>query len=160
MLVLTLLLAARSAGAADFDLRRWMGTWYELAHLPNGPQAGCSDTAVHYTADGRGGFELSNTCWKGDSFKDYHGHAAPTSDPKRFRARFFFFLRSDYWIVAHDPEYRRAVVGTPDRKSLWLIAREKTVPPEEYDALVAQAKAEGFPVEKLDKTRLSGRPER
>lgn len=154
-LLLTLLASAAPAGA--FELPRWMGTWHEIAHIPNRPQAGCSDTVVHYRADGRGGFELSNTCWKADAFKDYRGRAVPTEDPKRFRARFFYFLRSDYWILDHDPDYRSGAVGTQDRAQLWIISRDPVLDEAAYARLVAAARERGFPVEKLVRTAVTGR---
>ena len=143
--------------ASAFELSRWMGAWREIAHIPNRPQAGCAGTTVHYRLDGRGGFELTNTCWKGDSFKEYRGHASPTAAPDVFRARFFFFLRSDYWIVEHDPEYRWAAVGTPDRRQLWIIARDAPLNEAAYSGLVEAARAKGFPVEKLERTRPAAR---
>lgn len=154
-LVFALLAAAAPAGA--FDLSRWMGTWHEIAHIPNRPQAGCADTVVRYRLDGRGGFELSNACWKGETFKDYRGRAVPTEDPKRFLARFFYFLRSDYWILEHDPDYRYGAVGTRDRKQLWIISREPALDAAAYDRLVTAARERGFPVESLVRTKLTGR---
>ncbi len=152
-----LLLLAAARPAYCLELERWMGTWREVAHLPNRPQAGCADTAVHYKLDGRGGFELSNTCWKGGAFKDYRGRASPTAAPDVFRARFYFFLRTDYWILEHDPDYRWGAVGTTDRKQLWLISRDGSLEESAYARLVEAARSKGFPVEKLERTVVTGR---
>ena len=41
------------------------------------------------------------------------------------------------------------MVGSKDRKSLWLLSREKTMPEEVRKDYEAIAEAEGFPIEKL-----------
>lgn len=162
-----LILAAALAWAAvppvetakDVDLARFMGTWYEVAVIPNGPQKGCADTVVHYRLHGEG-FELLNTCWKGEKYKPYHGKAKPVEagSKSKFYARFFMILGADYWILDVDPQYRWASVGNPDRDRLWIISRTPTLEAAAYDALVARAKAQGFPVEKLVRTAHTGRP--
>ena len=161
LLAASLAVAASSgpAVAGPVDLARYMGTWYEIAVIPNKPQEGCVDTVVHYRLRKGPGFELLNTCWKGSKFKPYHGTAKPVAegDTARFTARFFLLFTSDYWIVDLDPEYRWAAVGGPARDRLWVISREAALAPETYAAVVARAKAQGFPVEKLVKTVHTGR---
>ncbi|MBI3297111.1 MAG: lipocalin family protein [Elusimicrobia bacterium] len=143
----------------SMDLAKYMGTWYEVAVLPNAPQAGCSDTVVHYRLRDGGGFDLLNTCYKGAKYKPYNGVAKPTEPGStvKFFARFFLFFGSDYWVIDLDPEYRWAAVGNPARDRLWVISRTPTLEPAVYDAVVARAKAQGYPVEKLAKTVHSGR---
>jgi lipocalin len=45
--------------------------------------------------------------------------------------------------------YTWALVGTPNRKDLWIYSRAKTLPPDTLAAIKAQAAAEGFDVRKL-----------
>ena len=54
----------------------------------------------------------------------------------------------NYWILALDPDYRTVVVGTGDRRYLWILAREPASEPE-YAALVEQARAAGYDVARL-----------
>lgn len=157
-----LLLAAALSWAAEpppaFDLRRWMGTWHEVAAVPNGPQKGCADTVVHYRLKGDG-FELSNTCWKGNAFKDYRGVARPSGGGgTRFKARFFYLLSADYWVLDWDPEYRWGAVGDGARERLWIISRSPELDPAAYAELVRRAKDRGYPVDRLEPTRREGRP--
>ena len=58
----------------------------------------------------------------------------------------------NYWIIALDTDYRWAMVGTPDRRFLWILARAPCLPPEVYASLEAQARHLGF-----DTGRLVGR---
>ena len=64
-----------------------------------------------------------------------------------FFARFFGSSREgNYWILALDPNYQTAMVGTPDRRFLWILSRTTQLDDGIYQRLVEQASA----------TRLSG----
>jgi apolipoprotein D and lipocalin family protein len=57
---------------------------------------------------------------------------------------FFTLIRADLWVVGLDPEYRWALMGTPSRRRLWLIARTLRLDPIEYDRAMAIAAAQGY----------------
>lgn len=140
------------------DLERYMGTWHEIAHMPNAPQKGCTDTTVHYRLNEKG-FELINACWKGARFKAYQGMAKrvePGSNAK-FRVKFFLFFGGDYWIVDLDPEYRWAVVGEPARRQLWIISRERSLEEGVYRGILARARALGYDTDKLERAVSTGK---
>ncbi|MBP8154711.1 MAG: lipocalin family protein, partial [Nitrospira sp.] len=59
----------------------------------------------------------------------------------------------NYWILALDPEYRTAMVGTPDRRFLWILSRAPQLEEATYQRLVEQAKRLGFPTTDLIRTR-------
>ncbi len=146
--------------AASVDLPRYMGTWHEIAHIPNSPQKGCTDTTVHYRLDDSGGFDLVNSCWKNGKHKPYRGTARrvdPASAAK-FRVKFYVFFGGDYWITDLDPEYRWAVVGAPDRRQLWIISREKTLDEAVYQGILTRARAAGFDTRKLVRTLVTNAP--
>jgi apolipoprotein D and lipocalin family protein len=43
---------------------------------------------------------------------------------------FLPFVWGDYWIIDLAPDYTFAVIGEPDRKYLWILARTTTLPPK------------------------------
>jgi len=55
----------------------------------------------------------------------------------------------NYWILHVDENYQEAIVGTPDRKYLWLLARSPKVFEQNYAALVARANQLGFDTSRL-----------
>lgn len=168
-LALALFLTALPASAADkaaapavvpsVDLARYMGTWYELSHIANFPQRGCTDTIVHYRLAPDGGFELLNTCWKGGKYKPYHGWAKPWEKGAiaKFRVKFFAIFGGDYWIIDLDPDYRWAAVGDSKRSQLWIISRTQTLDEKIYAGLLERARAQGYDVSKLERTVLTGK---
>jgi apolipoprotein D and lipocalin family protein len=55
----------------------------------------------------------------------------------------------NYWILHVDEDYQEAIVGTPNRKHLWLLARTPTIPEARYQELVAKADHLGFDTSRL-----------
>ena len=58
----------------------------------------------------------------------------------------------NYWVLHVDDLYQEAIVGTPNRKYLWLLARTATIPGPRYAALVAKAEGLGYDVSRLIRT--------
>lgn len=63
--------------------------------------------------------------------------------------RWIPFTEGDYWVLAIDPEYSVALVGTPDRKHLWLLARRAAVQADVVEDYLAVARAQGFDLDRL-----------
>jgi apolipoprotein D and lipocalin family protein len=55
----------------------------------------------------------------------------------------------NYYVLHVDEDYRYAVVGVPDRKSLWVLSRRIPIPEEKLAELLEIAKDAGFDVTKL-----------
>ena len=143
---------------AEVDLARYAGRWYEVARFPNRFQAKCvAETTADYgrLADGR--IRVVNACRTADgSIARVEGRArvaGRTSTLKvRFAPAFLSFLPfvwGDYWILDLTPDYSAALVGSPDRKYLWILARTPTLDEATYARLVAAAATQGFDVARL-----------
>lgn len=164
---------ARDADASDarpstvdaLDLDRYAGTWYELARLPNRFQDDCTGhvTATYSRLDERK-LRVVNRCRTADGEIAAEGVARPADRgaPGKLEVRFapawlsfLPFVWGDYWILALADDYSTAVVGSPDRETLWLLSRTPSVSAETYDALVAQAAARGYRVDRLQRTPQS-----
>ena len=65
----------------------------------------------------------------------------------RFAPAFLSFLPmvwGDYQIIELAPDYSHAVVGSPDREYLWLLARTPSMDGGLHDSLLERARAQGF----------------
>jgi len=63
----------------------------------------------------------------------------------------------NYWIIALDQEnYHWAMVGTPDRRFLWILSRQPCLDAQVYACLKQQACRLGFDVGSL--IRAGDRP--
>jgi len=79
----------------------------------------------------------------------------------RFAPAFLSFLPmvwGDYQVIALGAEYDHVMVGTPDRKYLWILARTPRVDEALYRSLVEQARSQGFDVTALIDTRHTATP--
>lgn len=132
---------------AEVDLARYAGAWYEIALLPNRFQRQCvADTQARYRLlEGR--VEVINRCRRADGqVENIRGHAkvVPDSANAKLRVSFFWPFYGDYWVLDLDPDYRRVLVGTPDRQYAWLLAREPQLDEAQLQALLDKAASLGF----------------
>jgi apolipoprotein D and lipocalin family protein len=156
-----LLQAAPPEVAPQVDLVRYMGTWHEIAKFPNPFQRGCGCTTATYSLRADGRVSVVNRCRDAAGKPKIASGWARVADPTtraKLRVTFFWPFFGDYWILALDPEYRHVLVGTPNRKYLWILAREPRLPESTYQALVSQAAAQGFDTRKLVRTESCDSP--
>ena len=170
-LIIALTLAGTLAGTAsaaqvqtvpEVDLDRYMGTWYEQARLPMFFQRKCDrNTTAQYAMRPDGRVDVVNRCETYDGEQiEARAVARKVGDSTsrlevRFAPSFLSFLPfvwGDYWIIGLDPNYRWAVVGSPDRKYLWFLSRDKQIAAETYQQLLALAQAQGFDTARLVRT--------
>jgi apolipoprotein D and lipocalin family protein len=59
----------------------------------------------------------------------------------------------NYWVIDLDPAYQLVAVSEPKREFLWVLSRTPTVNTEAYDALLARLKAQGFELDRLERTK-------
>jgi len=132
---------------AQVDLARYVGSWYEIALLPNRFQKQCvADTQANYRLDGER-VEVINRCRAADGrVDDIKGHAkvVPGSGNARLRVSFFWPIYGDYWIVALAPDYRHVLVGTPGRDYAWVLSRTPQMDELVLNGLLDRAAALGF----------------
>jgi apolipoprotein D and lipocalin family protein len=167
--VLAVLLACQSAKAPlnvvdEIDLDRYAGRWYEIASFPQRFQRGCVATTANYTRLAEGRIRVQNECRDGEfdgKLRRVEGVAwlaDPDGSQAKLKVQFFWPFRADYWIIELDPDYRHAVVGHPSRDYLWILARTRTLEPAVYETLLARIEAQGFDLERLERTPQPSTP--
>ncbi|MGI9225327.1 MAG: lipocalin family protein [Woeseiaceae bacterium] len=140
--------------AEDFQLERYLGTWYEIARLDHRFERGLSRVEAQYSLrDDNGirvinrGFDAKKGTWSEAEGKAYF---VGDSDIGRLKVSFFGPFYGAYNIVELDHEnYDYAMVSGPNTRYLWILARDPQLEPAIRDNLVAKAKTLGFPVEEL-----------
>jgi apolipoprotein D and lipocalin family protein len=151
---------------APVDLKRYAGVWYEQARLPNRFQEKCAgQVSARYSLRADGRIDVLNRCVRspGDVEEALgEARAIPVpglTDAGRLEVRFapawmswLPFVWGDYWILALDPGYEVALVGTPNREYLWVLSREQRVSPARLEAMLEHARSAGFPVDRVIRT--------
>jgi apolipoprotein D and lipocalin family protein len=149
------------------DLDRYVGEWFEIARFPNRFQRKCAgDVRASYAKRADGRIDVVNRCRTSDGMTEAHGIAriADTRTFSKLKVRFapaalsfLPFVWGDYWILGLADDYSWAVVGSPDREYLWILARTAVIGEDTYQSAVAVARANGFAIERLEKTAQPAR---
>jgi apolipoprotein D and lipocalin family protein len=141
------------------DLQRYAGVWHEVARYPNrfedGGKLRCVDVTATYMLRPDGKITVRNACRDLGKGKTRLSEGwARVADPSgaRLRVTFFWPFFGDYWVIGLDPDYRWAVVGTPDRRYLWVLSRTPTLPQDIFVRATATAAAQGFDLGPLVRT--------
>jgi apolipoprotein D and lipocalin family protein len=144
-----------------FDRAAYLGRWYQIALIPNRFQAQCvGDTSADYSALPENLLQVTNRCRTEGGQQQAIGVSRPhrehPDNPAILQGRFapawlsfLPFVWGDYWVIQTLGHYDAALVGSPDRQYLWILARTPTLDDAHYAALVATAKAQGFDVSQL-----------
>jgi len=156
---------------ATVDVDRYAGKWYEVARYPKWFQRGCESATADYSQLPDGSIQVLNSCIRKDgTARSITGVAKPVDSKANrlevsFPGKWYSSLiavskEGNYWIIDVTPGYRQAIVGTPDRKSLWFLSRSPLIPEDDFEQMKATALREGFDPSKLvidAHTRIEGR---
>lgn len=117
-------------------LSRYIGSWYEIARIPNRFQKQCVRHSIaQYSLRRDGRINVLNQCIKRKGSVDQATGIARVVDPNshaKLKVSLVSFLGwrpfwGDYWVIGLDDNYRWAVVGTPDRRYGWVLSRTPTL---------------------------------
>jgi apolipoprotein D and lipocalin family protein len=136
------------------DVKRYLGSWYEIARYPNRFQKGCVDSRADYRLRPDGDIRVLNTCRKDNPegpVKSAEGRAwiVDKNTNAKLKVRFFWPFSGDYWIIDLGENYEYAVVGEPKRKYLWILSRRPAMDPESYQEILGRLKETGYDPGKL-----------
>ena len=135
------------------DLKKYQGTWYEIARLPNSFERGVDCITATYIQKKNGKIRVINQAYNKKKQKVSKAVGTAWRPDEKYQGRlkvsFFWPFAGDYYIIALDDDYQYALVGNPSRKYLWILARNKTISQDTYYKLVKIASKNGFDVSKL-----------
>jgi apolipoprotein D and lipocalin family protein len=136
------------------ELEKYLGKWYEIAHLPAKFQEGCNETTATYTLSKDGNISVLNQATKNGKIKQAKGKAKvdDKNTNAKLKVTFFWPFYGDYWILKLGDNYDYSIVGTPNRKYLWILCRTPQMDDKLYLQLIEYVKSKGFDVSKLIKT--------
>ena len=145
------------------DLKKYAGTWYEIGRLPMYFQRNCaSDVTANYVEKTDGsGIKVINQCKAQDGSDIVAEGLAKPVDATGSKLKVTFLPswirwlpvgRADYWVLARDADYKTALVGTPDKDYLWLLARSPNVSQETYAKYRQIAQQQGYDLKEFKLT--------
>lgn len=140
------------------NLKQYMGKWYEIASYPTFFQRGCQCTSANYKLI-ENKVSILNQCYKKKNYKlssaKGKAWAVPGSNNSKLKVQFFWPFKGDYWIMYLSPGYKQVIVGSPNRKYLWILSRSRHIKASLYNSLTKIVQKKGFDSSQLVKTKQS-----
>lgn len=142
----------------NFKLDKYAGQWHEIARLPNFFERHLVAARATYGLLPDGKISVYNEGLKeGGKRTSIRGAAIPVgATPKgeaKLEVRFNRFPASlfagDYWILDLNDAHTHAIVGSPNKKYLWLLSKDPKATPADFADGVKRMKAKGFDMSKL-----------
>ena len=135
----------------NLNLKQYMGTWYEIARLPNHFERGISGVSADYSLLPGGEVKVVNRGTKNDQKKSITGVARKRnqSGSGELEVSFFKPFFNSYRIIKLGPDYRYSIVMGRNRQMLWVLGRQKQLSKEDREEIMKFLKYHKFPVEKL-----------
>lgn len=149
--------------ADNVDVSRYVGKWFAHYSLPQFFTRNCKAQTAEYEVIDAKTISVLNTCLKKKSHSTIEGQARITNPQTNaelevtFNSFFtrLFRVKGDYNIIKLDPDYEYVLVGSSDRKSLWLMSRSPVeISPATVKEYLDEAKKQGFKISELVKSQF------
>ena len=139
----------------DVDLKKYAGTWYEIARFPNNLEKELVEVTSTFKHTKNGRYEVVNSGYKGSrggkrSTIKCNVHVPDPDNTGAMKVRAFIFS-FDYRIIDVDREnYQFALVTTNSDKFLWVMSKTPTMNPRDYGRMVESARKKGYDIGRLE----------
>ena len=139
------------------DVKRYMGTWYEIAKFPQRFQKGLVGVTATYSPLPNGKVRVINSGYKEDfngKLKTAKGKAwvVDTATNAKLKVSFFWPFSGNYWILELGKDYEYAVIGEESHNYLWILSRTPRMDKAVYNELLKRVQEKGFDISKLETT--------
>ncbi|MBC7538477.1 MAG: lipocalin family protein [Bacteriovorax sp.] len=144
--------------ANNVDIGRYIGKWYAVSSLPQFFTRKCIAQTADYGILNAKTISVLNTCIKENGKETNIEGQAVVVDPKtnaRLEVTFnnfftrLFRVKGEYVIIKLSEGYDTVLIGSTDRKSLWIMSRTPSIDEAIFAEYKEFAKILGFNTAKL-----------
>ena len=140
----------------DFDSKRYLGKWYEIARLDHRFERNLTNVSATYSPRSPDGIIVVNKGYdtKKKKWKSIEGvaHFIDDKNVGSLKVSFFGPFYGGYHIVDLDKDnYSYSLVVGPDRSYFWILSRTRQMEASTYDRLVKKAATLGIDTAELIK---------
>jgi len=133
----------------SFEVQKYLGTWYEVARLPNSFEKGLDKVTATYSLRDDGkiavlnkGFDTAKGEWKSATGKARFKNSIPGAF---LEVSFFWVFYADYKVIELDTlNYTYALVTSSSKEYLWILSRTQRLDDSLYQILIRKAGDWGF----------------
>ena len=137
----------------DFNLSKYLGTWYEIARFDHSFERNMDNVIAEYVLRPDGKVDVVNSGWRNGLYKEANGKAKqpdPVTSPAHLMVSFFLFFYSDYNILMLDDDYQVSLVGSSSPDYLWILSRTPFIEDDQLlDSIIKEAQRRGYDTSKL-----------
>lgn len=136
----------------DYDINRYMGTWYEIARFDTYFEYEMDNVTTSYALNDDGTISVHNQGYRNGKPRSIKGRAKikDIASPGKFRISFLKWIYDDYYLLELDKiNYSYAMIGSSSPKSLWILSRTPTMSNRDINYLLRAAKARGYDLRNL-----------
>lgn len=137
----------------NFQADQYMGTWFEIARYDFRFEKNLKNVTARYSNNPDGTVRVVNRGYdyKKNVWKESTGEARFVKDKNTAMLKVAFFkpVWAAYNIISIDDNYQYALVVGHNTKYLWILSRDKTLPPNIRKKYIAIAETLNFDTEKL-----------
>jgi len=136
------------------DLRRFMGDWYVIAHIPSFVERNAYDAVESYALMPDGTVQTTFHYRNGSFTAPLHAlHPTAYIETAKgnavWRMQFVWPIKAQYVIAYIDPEYQQTIIARDVRDYVWIMARSPSISTEDYAKLVGKVVDLGYSADKL-----------
>lgn len=137
----------------DFELDKYLGSWYEIARLDFVFEKDLNNTTANYSVEKEGIVTVLNRGFNPlkNQWKEAKGKAKFRGSPTvgELAVSFFGPFYSGYNILSLDENYTYALIAGKDTKYLWFLSRKNTMSEEVKQKYIQIAKQLGYDTDQL-----------
>jgi lipocalin len=141
----------------NLDLKRYLGTWYEIARFPHSFEKDLVGVTATYSLKPNGKIKVVNQGYDKSldgTLKVAEGKAKipDKNEPGKFKVSFFWFFYADYFVMELDQKnYEWVMIGSSSPKYFWILSRTPQMDDATYQMLLDNARGRGYDLSKLVK---------
>jgi apolipoprotein D and lipocalin family protein len=137
-------------------LKRFMDDWYVIANIPTFIEKKAYNAVESYRLADDGTIETTFTFNKGSfdgPIKTYRprGFVRNTETNAVWDMQFVWPFKAEYRIIYLNEDYTQTVIGRSKRDYVWIMAREPSIPEEDYNRIIQFIADQGYDISKIKK---------
>ncbi len=136
------------------DIDKFMGKWYVIGVIPTFAEKDAVNAIETYELNKNGNIDITFTHHKKSpdgKFKEYHpkGFIYNKETNSEWRVQFIWPLKFKYLVIDLAEDYRYTVIGVPNRKFVWIMARDTKLTEEDSKSIREKLSNQGYDISKI-----------
>lgn len=146
---------------SSVDISKYMGDWYVIANMPLPLEGDLVNSIESYTWNEKENrIDVNYRGYKKTpqgELKEYPQKAFIHNKQTNaeWRVQFFWPLKFPYLILELAPDYSYTIVGVPNRKYVWIMARKPSMDDATYAKMIEKLVSLGYDTSKVQKVLQS-----